>query len=368
MSLPPFLCVRHTLWYHKPERGTRVEQAQADLRLLLQETVARYVAPEATVVAVAPAPMAAHELGWSGAEVRRYRVALDSGDSLTLITKTMPLKERRVLVLLSEQGHANVPFTHTLDLTTDAPALACMQDVGGDPGPLPPDLDARVARALAAIHYRNLGQGDRLPWLPRADHAYFADFLIPEVWRAHWDTALANPPFAAEFAAYTPRLEAAAAHFIAAMDMLWDEGTSLTVTHGDMHPADGSHVITRRGTPYLIDWGWTYYGSFYLDLPNYFTPASVHHYRAALADLGPAIPEAAFMARFHAAARYVGFKYLCAGIWQWPPGPTRQTGRMLLNMLRRALDGAPPDSGFTLAGATWDGLLAAHMQFTGQPD
>src|SRR5215217_6556456 len=112
----------------------------------------------------------------------------------------MELKERRVGLLLSAQGHANVPWTHTLDLDTPGPALACMEDVAANPSSPPADLDKQVAEALAAIHVHNLGTGAALPWLPRADHAYFADFLVPAVWRAHWEHALAtNPAFAREF-------------------------------------------------------------------------------------------------------------------------------------------------------------------------
>lgn len=336
-----------------------------DLKQLLQETVDRYVLPRARIVSIEPEPMGAHERGWSGDIVRRYRVIYDNleGDAeiVSLLTKTALLKERRVLELLSEQGHANVPYTHSLDLHSDARMLVCLQDLGGERLPLPDDFDRQVAKALAAIHYRNLGTGNQLPWLPRADRAYFEDFLVKEVWRANWLEALENPDFAREFASYTPLLDEAAAHFVAEMDALYREGTSLTVTHGDMHPIqDGHHVLLYHCKPYFIDWGWTYYGSFYLDLPNYFTPATVPLYRDALAELGLDIPLPDFMQRYYATYCYVGFKYLCAGIWNWSPGPTEQTGKILLPMLKKALGGIINESGFTVSDATWQHLLDEH--------
>jgi hypothetical protein len=136
------------------------------------------------------------------------------------------------------------------------------------------------------------------------------------------------------------------------MTALWEESTANTITNGDMHPPDGGNFAVYGGQPYFLDWGWTYYGPFYLDLPNHFTAQTVQYYRQALADRGLAIAERDFMDRYYAAGRYVGFKYLCAGIWQWPPGPTEETGRMLLHMLQRALTGVFPESAFAYSAAT----------------
>jgi hypothetical protein len=105
---------------------------------LLNATIREYIDPDAQVERVQRAPMADHERGWSGAEVQRQRVTLNTGRSLTLMTKTMPLKERAVLVRLSRQGHANVPFTHTLDLSSPGPVLACMEDLAAPVEAPPP--------------------------------------------------------------------------------------------------------------------------------------------------------------------------------------------------------------------------------------
>lgn len=100
---------------------------------------------------------------------------------------------------------------------------------------------------------------------------------------------MAHAGFAEEFGAYTPKLEEADTHFLHTMDALWGEGDSLTLAHADIyHP----HVLVYGGQPYFINWGQAKYGSFYLDLPNYFTPETVLLYRDALARLGHEIPVA----------------------------------------------------------------------------
>jgi hypothetical protein len=337
------------------------------VRAVIEETLARYYSPQARVRQVEPVPMADHERGWSGAEIRRYKVSLQQGEPVSLLTKTMPRKERRVMDLLSQDGHRNVPFAYTHDLTTEGPVLTCLQDLGStrvgiptteDGTPTTPELDRQVARALAAIHVGYLGQQQQLAWLPCADVAYVTDFLVREVWRGNWEEALAtNAAFAAEFAQYTPALEEAASQFARTIQDLWQEGDCLTLTHGEVH---GEHIMLYAGRPYLSDWGWAYYGPFYLDLPAYFTPQTVHHYHRALTEQGIELPLADFMERFHAIGRYVGFKYLCSGIWLWPPGPTTATGQRILLTIKWALEGTWPARAFAVSLAAWHQLLADH--------
>jgi hypothetical protein len=334
---------------------------------LFEETIARYHSPNTLVTNVEAAPMAEHERGWSGAEIRRYKVSLQQAAPITLLTKTMPLKERRVMDLLSREGHAHTPFAYTCDLTTEGMVLTCLQDLGStrvgipiaeDVTPPSPELNRQVARALATIHVPHLGQEQQLAWLPRADVGYVTDFLIRDVWRGNWEDALANnAAFAVEFARYTPALERAAGEFARTIESLWREGDSLTLTHGEVH---GEHVMVYEGRPYFIDWGWSYYGPFYLDLPAYFTPQNVYLYRQALAEQGLEIAEADFMERYHAIGRYVGFKYLCSGIWQWPPGPTSATGQRILMTIKWALEGTWPERAFAVPPAAWQQLLAEH--------
>jgi aminoglycoside phosphotransferase (APT) family kinase protein len=243
-----------------------------------------------------------------------------------------------------------------------------MQDVGQtkvgipteeDMTPPSAETDQAVGRGLASIHARHVGQQQELGWLPRADAAYITDFLVRDVWRGNWEDACrANPAFATEFAPYAPALERAAEKLARTVQALWDEGDSLTLTHGEVH---GEHVMLSQGRPYFIDWGWTYYGPFYLDLPAYFTPHTVHHYHRALVERGIEISKTDFMERYHAIGRYVGFKYLCSGLWIWPPGPTAVTGRRILMTIKWAIDGTWPERAFAVPATIWQRLLAEHV-------
>lgn len=343
-----------------------------DVRALIEETLARYHSPAVQVSHIETVVMADNERGWSGAEIRRYRVNFEQGNSVSLLTKTMLLKERRALDLLSQDGHLNVPFTYTSDLTTEGPVLTCLQDLGRervgiptgeDATPTTAQLDQQVARALAAIHVPHLGKQHQLDWLPCADVDYVTNFLVSDVWRGNWENAMAeNPAFAAEFAPYTPTLERAADQFARTIQALWQEGDSLTLTHGEVH---GEHIMLYQGRPYFIDWGWTYYGPFYLDLPAYFTPQTVHHYHQALLQQGVELSLADFLERYHAIGRYVGFKYLCSGLWQWSPGPTSARGQRLLMTIQWALDSTWPARAFAVSPAAWEQLLSTHDRFLG---
>ncbi|GAC1465861.1 MAG: hypothetical protein PVSMB7_10670 [Chloroflexota bacterium] len=66
------------------------------------------------------------------------------------------------------------------------------------------------------------------------------------------------------------------------------------------------------------------------------------------------------MDRYRETGRYVGFKWLCSGIWQWGLGTTEPTGRRLLHMTARALDALWPDQAFRLLDAHGHRLLACH--------
>jgi len=199
---------------------------------LIRATVTAHVAPDAQIVAVRQRAEGAQ--GFSGATLHYYDCDVtyeraDGNGPITLVTKNAPLHERRTLAWLGARGMP-VPFSHTFDLTTDVPALVCMQYIENAPTPAEGALCA--ARALAAIHADAMGRGDALPWLPRANASYFAEIVA--YWREPWQAALAGPEqmeayvarhgyqwgamasggdFAAEFAADTSFLADAAARF-----------------------------------------------------------------------------------------------------------------------------------------------------------
>lgn len=89
-----------------------------------------------------------------------------------------------------------MPFSHTLDLATDAQAPVCQQDLqvsGADAVPAT-DLQRQVARCLARIHVANRRRAAELAWLPRANQAYFVD-VIPADFRERLARARQQPAF-----------------------------------------------------------------------------------------------------------------------------------------------------------------------------
>jgi hypothetical protein len=305
-----------------------------DLEQLLEQTIRRYGRPGARVVSFDVRPMREYERGYSGAQIERHVVVFRTpggeAGTITLITKEAPLLERRVLDLLTSQSQC-VPFSHTLDLTTDRPMLVCQQDLGTDSSQWPPSTepDRQAARCLARIHYTNLGRATELAWLPRADRVYFEGYILAD-YREQLARAMEWPAFMAEYGDVARQMEEAVGPFLAAMDSLWAEGDSLTLIHADMMD---NHVLVHAGRPYLIDWGQARYGSFYLDLPNYFTPDSVLSYRDALGELGLDILADEFMRRYREAGRYPGFKYIGVLLHLWVAGQPGSLHGPLLDQL-----------------------------------
>jgi len=269
-------------------------------------------------------------------------------------------KERLVMRLLSEQGHQNVPYAHSLDLTSASHKPACMQDIHGQVtshyeriG----NIKRRVAYALSRIHLQNMGR-DRLPgWLPSLDLTAFMSS-----WRSSWKEALSNPCFEREFNVYTQQLEHAAQRFIDAMTAFRKEEKYITLIHGDMLPPEFDHVVIYKGKPFFIDWGNAQAETFYLDLPNYFETSEALFYRDLLVREGLDISKSDFIDRYLEAGRYVGFKYLNAGLTRWSPGPTKYRGKLLLVALRMAIDGTIPQVSFSAKGKLWHSLLNEHRE------
>lgn len=291
------------------------------LAQLFEATVRRHVEPSARVLGYEPAPTPERDRAYGTAAVQRYVVELEDRSgrkrALTLLTKDAPLVERRVLQLLSGQGLAGIPYSHAPDTVTDGLAPVCQQDLAPHSHPPSEVLVRAATERLAGIHLTNLGRVGEPGWLPRADRAYFeGGFVLGDCWE-QWDETMRIEEFAREWNPERPRLEAAAARFLADMDRLWAEGESLTLIHADLH---GDHVLAHNGEPYFIDWGQARYGSFYLDLPNLFTPEQSQLYREALATHGVVIPEDLFRERYRAASRYVAFKYLGYTMWAYRNG------------------------------------------------
>jgi len=304
------------------------------LAQLFAATIRRHIDPSTNVVRYEPVPTPERERTYGMATVQRYAVEYTdrSGhrNMVTLLTKDAPLVERRVLHHHNREGQPGVPYSHTLDLATDGlatdgPAPVCQQDLTPDGAPVGEAVLRETAGRLAQIHHVNLERSHELPWLPRADRGYFAGgFVLGNCWE-QWDETMRLEAFAREWGPQRPRLEAAAGRFLADMDRIWAEGDSLTLIHADLHH---DQVLVHGGEPYLIDWGQARYGSFYLDLPDFFTPEQVGAYREAMAAVGHVILEEQFRQRYEMARRYVAFKYLGYTMWfSRTGGPALEHGR-----------------------------------------
>src|SRR5437879_4877425 len=164
---------------------TRADDPMQDeyVRTLLSETVAARVSPSARVVQGEAHPLQAN---MSGARMYRCDVVLDAGPgsqkSVPLVIKEAELVERRALAHLNQHGQPNVPYAHSLDLSTDEAVWMAMQYLEGQnrPSSLDPITEEALraeAEALAAIHMASLGQGSELAWLPRLEPRFFSEVV-----------------------------------------------------------------------------------------------------------------------------------------------------------------------------------------------
>lgn len=308
--------------------------------------------------------MSSGEQGFSGAEVRRFEVVYENGGRETMIAKHAPLKERMAMKTLTDQGHLNTPAAFCVDYSSPEAKWMVLQDVGSMDKP-PPGTDwiPLIADALAGIHVRNLQRGVEMPWLPHADRRYWKEYLLTQITVDHFEALMEkNPDFAKEFGKYLPALRKKAETFADDMCALYDEGDSLTLTHGDLQTVDGSHVHYHHGNPYIIDFGWCHYAPFYIDLASFFSLDDAKHYYGALRARGVPINYADFCERYRAAIRYSGFIYLYPSLVKWASGPTASTGKRLIQMLRIILSGDFPERKIHYSDKLFETLLLAHRK------
>lgn len=303
----------------------------ASLEQLLLATVQKHIHPTATIVNYVQLPSGT---GISKINVQRFVLHLSDGQSVVIITKPSPLIERRVLARLNEQHHAIVPFSHSLNLT-DSEALICLQDAGSPIVPTEDNHRVALADGLAKIHLANIGKESELAWLPKAERAYFADFILGWTWRLAWERALEDANFVKQFADYIPKVQSSAKTFPDAMQTLYDDAQTRTLIHTDIY---AGHVLAKENQPFIIDWGQTHYGSFYLDLPSYFdTPENAEIYRLALEKHGMGIPKNEFLEKYHIAGRFVGFRYMWGWIEEWRKHPADANEQGVIYMLEKAI-------------------------------
>lgn len=200
------------------------------------------------------------------------------------------------------------------------------------------DLDwiRNAAIAFADIHGDNMGRGGEMPWLPRADAGYWNE-IVTKISLSHFEKAIREDAgFAGQFGAVLPDLRAAAEKFARDMTELCGDPESMTLTHGDVQTMDGSHVYNVDSRPYIIDFGFSRYAPFYIDLVDYFSPDEALIYRQALEDRGIRVSKSDFDERFRAAYGYPGFIYMFPGIMQWKRGSDAR----LKSCISRILNGS----------------------------
>ncbi|QBD77459.1 hypothetical protein EPA93_16255 [Ktedonosporobacter rubrisoli] len=296
------------------------------IKHLLQATLARYIAAEARIEQILSSPITP---GLSGANIQRHQLTLQTPQGqrrTSLVTKEAGLLERRILTQLNQQQQRAVPFSYTFDLTTDVPALLCLQDLGTQQRPditgsFPSHLLVQEAQGLAAIHMTNLGHTEALAWLPRADRSYVIVYIQQRFWRPAWEQVVNDPAFVELFGPAIPKVEAAADTIADEMEALYCEDETLTLVHADLNP---SNVMVYENAPYFLDWQIPRYGSLYLDIPHLFpTLEQAELYRQALEEAGKAIAPGDFAERYRIAAHFVGLRYLWFPLKAWREDHTR---------------------------------------------
>jgi Phosphotransferase enzyme family len=272
--------------------------------------------------------------GFSGSVVRAYSVTyrtyhLDRGGDETahVVVKNASPLEQQVVQLLTAQNQA-LPEVFIPEISTSDSMPMYLERARARPlgetisDPYRP-LARQVAAALARIHAANRRQCPE--WLPRVADDYVGELYLNES-LVHWERCLRDNRFFTEFGQYDRQLRSAFDQFLVLMRELTAQGDTLTLINSDLNP---DHILlVKDDRPVLIDWEQACYGSFYLDLPNYFSIETVLLYRDALADAGFTVPPADFIDRFREVGRYMGLRHLQLGLVQWQGGsPGWEQGR-----------------------------------------
>jgi aminoglycoside phosphotransferase (APT) family kinase protein len=232
---------------------------------------------------------------------------------LSLVTKMSDRVERATLARLNAQGQPGVPLSHAREVDLDGPDWICLQDLGDDGrpdvlSPVPDEVVASEVAGLASIHAANSASVDELSWLPRADREYARSMIEDVFWRPHWESAVTQNDFHAEFGAWLPRVEAAATKVVDEVAALDAEDGDRTLVHTEINPGN---VLVHDGRAFLIDWADAHRGSLYLDLPHHlFTLDLAEYYRQVLAAHGMPIARSDFEERYRIAARYTALRYM----------------------------------------------------------
>lgn len=241
-----------------------------------------------------------------------------------------------VMQRLTAQGHSYTPAAYTKDCVSTNPKWMIQQDLGKRAAAPRNNQDwmRNVASAFAEIHANNMGRADEMPWLPCADADYW-NKIVTQISVSHFEKAVCEDEnFARQFKSVLPELQAAGKKFANDMVSLCKESEWMTLTHGDVQDIDGSHVYNVDSHPYIIDFGFSGYAPFYIDLVDYFSLDEALFYRRMLDNKGLFIHPKDFEERFRIASKYPGFIYMFPSIMQWKNGSENR----LINCLKKILN------------------------------
>lgn len=190
-----------------------------ELRNTIQNTIDRFVSPNAEILSIKDLDLA---YGTSAVELKRHEILLrkDIHDwSINLISKKASLIERRTLNYLKDQS-ANVPFSFTLNMTSNSREYLCIQDVDYETDYNNLDIELlqkNEQSALADIHAFNFKKYYKLKWLPLLDSEYIQS-VLNEKWEPNWNNAKSDPNFISHFGDLIPEVDKVADHIVKDMD------------------------------------------------------------------------------------------------------------------------------------------------------
>lgn len=286
---------------------------------------------KAPLASITPVSMYPDEQGYSGAKLVRLNCTFSDGETGSFVCKYAGLPERMVMQTLTDQKRAHSPFSYIDGNETKERAWFIMQDVRTSES-IPQDTNLwkrKTAAALADIHTDNLMCADQLPHLPHADEEYW-NHITTQISISHLEKRCAEDnAFAARYAGMLPKLHKCAERFVHDMTALYRDGTSLTVTHGDLQTIHGDHVRCIQGKPMIIDWGFSRYAPLYIDLVDYFTLEEAILYYEELRNRGIAISKNDFKEGYRMAAAYPAFIYLYPALVQYNRGSGARLDHLL---------------------------------------
>ncbi|MGO2428179.1 MAG: phosphotransferase [Lactococcus cremoris] len=307
-----------------------------DIQLLTEEAnELSHILNRGNIVSAQVQKMEPYEQGFSGASLLRLKVLFADGQQGSFIGKKADLKERMVMRTLTEQGHHHTPAAYCENLTSDEAQWMVEEDLGKQLSAPSNRLQwlNKVAAALAEIYGNNMNRGKEMAWLTPADAEYW-NKIVGQLSVDHFEKAISDDyRFAQQFEGYLPKVKEKAALFAKNMIEISQEEEWLTLTHGDLQNVEGNHVYNIQGNPYIIDFGFSSYAPFYIDLVDYFSADEAILYHKALIERGFSLELKDFEERFKAAILYPCFIYMFPSMMDWKRGNEEKLMKLIYKIV-----------------------------------